>query len=274
MAQWSMLCDWAEAAKDSFRDKNGLEDASFSNTPVDMYLSRAAWRENEKFTLGDASYGSVDGAGVDAAPYVEYLLQHYFFYVEPDEMDPDFEGCEFVELAFPEEDVRLEFYYAEGGYVRFVCGDTEQMYQAAMESDEIRDVEAMQGWYYACCEAAGLKPKDDSLTKFCGVWYEKIAGRGEIEIEPTVAPNKAQVNVRWPESAAVVDVWEIVATLSDSGELVYDDGHWESLEFDEDGESWQTDGGWEQSGSFSLVNGELIWRDDHEEHGGESTFIR
>ena len=44
-AQWSMLGEWASGMTDSFRDKNGLEPASYGNSEVEMLISRAAWEK-------------------------------------------------------------------------------------------------------------------------------------------------------------------------------------------------------------------------------------
>ena len=266
--QWSMLCAWAESVTDRLIEQNGLEPVYFGNSDVDIYLARAVWMDGAKPTLSTPEFGPVEANTVDGEPYVESLLQSGFQWVDAKET-PD---GEYVTLRFPEEDARLDFFFAPGGYVRFASGEQATLYQAFWYGD-VSPAEAMQGWYYALCELAGLKPFDMSLEHFYGPWYEKIAGRGEINIEWCVAPGKVNIAARWPESAAVENTWTITARLED-GRLVYENGRWEKNEYDEDGNKWQLDGSWEESGYFELSGGELSWHDDNADHGGDSTFIK
>ena len=271
MAQWTMLNAWAEEVTGRFIDENeGLESYDRGNTAVDIYLARAAWQEGVNATLSTTEYGPVELKGVDGTPYAESVMGCHFWETDAGET-PD---GEYVALNFPDDGVRLDFFFAPGGYVRCVSGDYEALYQASWEDDNATCAEAMQGWYYAAAEHAGVKPIDASLEPYCGLWYEKIAGRGEINIARSVAPGKVNIAVRWPESAAVADTWEMTARLED-GRLVYENAHWEKNEYDENGGEWQLDSSWEESGYFMLSDaGELIWHNDNADHGGDSTFIK
>ena len=152
-------------------------------------------------------------------------------------------------------------------------GGSETIYQAVWWDDDISNAEAMQGWYYAVAEEAGVKPRDDSMLDYYGLWYEKIAGRGMIQSTASVAPNKARITASWPDSAALMNEWEMVATLED-GKLVYENGHWTLTEYDESGEGWTQDESYEESGYFYLNgSGELCWHDDRAERDGDSAFI-
>lgn len=267
--QWAMLCEWAESVKDRFADQNGLEYANFGNSEVDMYVARAAWESGVNFTLSTTEFGPVSGVGTDGTPYAEFLLQGGFWEVEDEAPDG-----EYVVLNFPDEKVRVDFFFAPGAYARIVSGDRETIYQAVWWDDNISYAEAMQGWYYAAAERAGVKKADKSLNAYCGLWGEKIAGRGQIECEKTVAPGKVRLTVTWPESAAVVDTWEMVASLDEDGKLVYENGYKEVVEYDETGESWTTDENYEESGSFYLNEAkELCWHSD-QAADGDSTFVR
>ena len=269
--QWTMLCEWAAEEASRFADKNGLEHISYSNTVIDMYLARAAWQDGVNATLSTTEFGPIAVKGVDGTPYAEFLL--HGFYEETDPVrTPD---GEYVVLAFPDEDVRLDFFFVQDGFVRLVSGDSETLYQAMWWDGRISSAEAMQGWYYALAELTGVKPLDQSLVRFYGPWHEKIAGRGTVDVEWSVAPGKVNIHVRWPESAAVVDTWELVASLED-GKLIYSDGRFEAVEYGEDGDSWTVDGGWEESGFFYLNGaGELMWHNDRAEPGAEdSTFVK
>ena len=270
MDQWMMLNEWVDTAEANFiEDNEGLEGYYRNNTPVEMYLARAAWQEGVNATLSTTEFGPIALAGVDGTPCAEFVMDGHFFEADAGET-PD---GEYVVLNFPDDDARLDFFFAPGGYVRYVSGGYEALYEAAWEDDNITYAEAMQGWYYALCELAGVKPFDMSLEHYYGLWYEKIAGRGEIDVSWCVAPGKVNIMVRWPESANVSDTWQLTARL-ENGRLVYENGQWEKNEYDEDGEEYYLDGSWDESGWFELNGTELIWHDDNAEHGGDSTFIR
>ena len=269
--QWSMLCEWAADVPDKLAGKNGLESASYNNTPVDMYMARAAWMEGVNATLSTTEFGPVEIAGVDGAPYAEFVMQGWFWETDP-EWTPD---GEYVALSFPDEDVRLDFFFAPDAYIRVISGDYETLYQAMWYDDSISYAEAMQGWYYAAAERAGVKAPDESLDPFCGDWYEKIAGRGTITISKTLAPGKVKIEARWPESAAVVDTWEMTAALSEDGKLVYENGEFTATEYDEDGSEWETDWDWDLTGElFFNEDGELCWLDSRTEDDEPSAFLR
>jgi predicted small lipoprotein YifL len=268
--QWSMLCEWAENAKDKFIDQNGLEYVGVGNAEVNMYAARAAWESGANYTLSTTEFGPVAGKGVDGTPYAEFLSQIYF-----DETEDEAPDGEYVVLNFPDEDVRVDFFFAPDNYVRIVSGDRETIYQAVWGVDNISCAEAMQGWYYALAERAGVRQADKSLDPYCGFWGEKIAGRGQIEITKSLAPGKVSITVTWPESAAVLDTWEFLAALDEDGKLVYADGHKTVEEYGDDGDSWITDESYDESGCFYLNDAkELCWHDDKAEGGEDSVFVR
>ncbi len=268
--QWSMLNEWADSAVDSFMKANGLESKSFSNTPVDMYLARAAWDRDVNAALSTTEYGPVGIAGVDGTPYAEQVMGGWFWEADIDEA-PDGES---VVLNFPDEGVCLDFFFAPGAYVRLVMDDHEELYESVLYDETVAPAEVMRGWYYTACEKAGVKGADASLNGFVGTWYEKIAGRGEIVISRSLAPGRVNIAVRWPESASVVDTWEMTAKLED-GKLVYENGEWEVVEFDDAGNDWVKDSSCDESGYFVLDDtGRLNWHDDNAERGGDSVFIK
>ena len=266
-AQWSMLCAWVDQALDSFSNQNGLDVASFSNTEVDMLLARAAWEKDAVFTLSTTEFGPVDATNVDGSDYVKYALQGWF-----DDADPkDTPDGEYVVLNFPEENLRLDFFFAPGSYVRLVSGDAEHLYQSILYSDEISIAEAMKGWYYAAAEQAGLKSADESLTAYLGTWTEKLAGRAALTITETLAPGKVKIEASWPESAAVLDTWTMIAVLQEDGSLVYENASFSATEYDENGDGWEIDGDWGLRGSLRLdADGALRWEDAR----AEGSFVR
>ena len=148
--------------QDKIRDLNGLDYAAFGNSTVEMYLARAAWQNGVNATLSTTEFGPLDIAGVDAAPYAEFVMQGWFSYADSSET-PD---GEYVVLRFPDEDTRLDFFFAPGNYVRLVSGETDNLYQAMWYDEEISYAQAMQDWYYAIAEKNGLREPGGRLSRF------------------------------------------------------------------------------------------------------------
>ncbi len=271
--QWTMLCRWAEDMRYSLLDSNGLEYVSYDDSEVSMLVARAAWGEGVNATLSTTEYGPVPIAGVDGEKYADFVLQGYFEYAGPDVETPD---GEYIVLNFPEDNVRVDFFRGEPSVARIVSSDTETLYQAVWTDDNISYADAMLGWYYAACEKAGVKEEDTSLDKFLGDWHEQIAGRGMISVEKSVAPGAAKIYARWPDSAAVIYEWELVAFLDEDGSLRYENGHMTVTEYDENGDSWINDESYEENGYFYIGSaGELIWHDDTVEDSmnNEDVFV-
>lgn len=154
VAQWTMLNEWANNVPEQFADKNGLERVGFGNSELDIYVARAAWMDNVDVTLSTTEFGPVEAKNVDGTPYAEHVLQGYFWETDLAET-PD---GEYVVLNFPEENVRLDFFFAPGAYARVVSGEHERLYQAGWYDDDYSYADSMQEWYYAAAELAGVKP--------------------------------------------------------------------------------------------------------------------
>ena len=269
-AQWTMLNEWAAGVPEQLIGTNGLENVSFGNTEVEISLARAAWAEGTGATLSTTEFGPVDAALADGTPYVMFVLQSPFWETDPAET-PD---GEYVALQLPGEDTRLDFFFAPGGYVRLVRGEDEKLFQAMWTDENVSCADAMQGWYYAAAEQAGLKEADHALDAFRGTWAEKIAGRGTITFLDAVAPGVVKIEASWPESAGVMDTWHLTARLED-GKLVYENGQRIVTEFDEKGEGWTVEESWDESGWFAFNEaGELCWHDNNNDSGEDSLFIR
>lgn len=153
LKQWSMLCEWADNVPDSISEKNGLDAVSYGNSEVDILLARAAYMDGVNTTLSTTEYGPVSTSGVNGGPYAEFIMKACFTPVDEDEI-PD---GEYVVLNFTDDDVRLDFFFAPGAYVRMVSGERTTLYQAMWTDDHISFAEAMQEWYYAALEKAGVK---------------------------------------------------------------------------------------------------------------------
>ena len=178
-----------------------------------------------------------------------------------------------ITLALPDEDITLDFF--PDNYVRVNAGGDGTLYQAMWYDETVSFTEALQGWCYAEAEADGLREPDTSLDGYLGEWSEKIAGRAYISIEKGLAPGTAKIQANWPDSAAVMNVWHMTARLDEEGNLGYELGQWEQIEFDEEGNDWTLDSSWEESGWFWLNDdGELRWHNNTFESDEDSTFIR
>ena len=151
-AQWTMLCEWVESAIWNFQEQNGLDFVSYGNSEVDMLIARAAWGGG-KATLSTTEFGPVDAGLVDGSDWAEAALQSGFSVLEGEEA-PD---GEYVVLAFPEEDMRLDFFTAPGDYVRLVHDGRETLYQALWSDDAMPVSAIMRNWYHAAAEKAGMK---------------------------------------------------------------------------------------------------------------------
>lgn len=151
--QWTMLNKWASSVPQTLCEKNDLEPVSYGNTAVDIYVARAAWLPERNATLSTLEYGPVELDGVDGTPYAESVMQGWFNFVDLSET-PD---GEYVELAFPDEDARVDFFYAPGAYVRVVSGETKTLYQALWYDEDRSYARIMEDWYHAAAEKAGLR---------------------------------------------------------------------------------------------------------------------
>jgi hypothetical protein len=271
--QWSMLCQWADGMKDAFLNANGLDNESYGNSELDMYIARAAWDKDSKATISYLEpYGEVSLAGVDGTAYADFLLHAYYW--EDDDGQLTAPDGEYMVLNLPEEGVRIDFFFGDPTVARLTRDGTERLYQAMWWYDNsISYTEAVHGWYYAAAEKAGLKEPDTALDAFLGGWAEEIAGRATVTIEKSIAPGKVNISVRWPDSMSVCHFWTLTAR-SEEGALFYENGEWEVVEYDEDGSSWTTDSGWEETGRFELADGKLVWHDDARPANGEAVFIR
>ena len=271
---WTELNSWAyNSVRESIiLNSDGLTPVTFTNTDLDIDLARTAYVDGTKYTLSTNEFGPLDSDGIDSTAYVESLLSGGFIVKDKAEA-PD---GEYIVLNFPDEGVRYDFFYADGNIVREVRGDTETIYERIYPDADLSNTDVMQGWYNAIAETLGKKEADTELDPFIGKWSEKIAGRGMLTIEKSVAPGKAYIEVFWPDSASVMNTWTITASLAEDGKLTYSNGIHTVTEYNEDGKSVITGNTTDESGTFSVnKDGELSWNtgaDGKEEDS--SVFIK
>ncbi len=139
--------------------------------------------------------------------------------------------------------------------------DTEQVQASIGLPDEQEADELMS--------ELGYTP-DDML----GIWSEKIAGRGNIDIRKSTEDGKYVIQINWGSSAFETYVWTMTAEASGSNVLKYNDGKLVILQFGNDGietEELQYENG---TGEFELLStNELIWQDDIGHAGDDCVFI-
>ncbi len=115
---------------------------------------------------------------------------------------------------------------------------------------------------------------DEGIEKFEGSWNEEIAGRGSMEIGP-MGDGKYYIEVNWGSSAAEMAAWRFTALYdSESGDLTYDDGSYQMITFDEDGNENVTE---EKSvhGVLHLNDeGKIEWTDSAYDSDEPSVFVK
>jgi hypothetical protein len=95
-----------------------------------------------------------------------------------------------------------------------------------------------------------------------------------MNIMQSVAPGKVNIEIVWPESAAVYDTWTMVALVNEDGTLTYQHGRFVSKEYDENGKIVSVDNDWALSGWFEPNAQELIWHDEQDMGGDKTVFVR
>ena len=153
MDQWSALNEWGWSKRERFiEDNEGLEPFTRGNSELEMYLARAAYLDDANYTLSMLTYGPQSPDGVDAAPYVERLLDGLTVEVS-DVPSPD---GEYLVLNFPDDETRFDFFPREGmeHLVRMVGYNGETMFELTY-SDDTKAADVMQEWYDALVAANG-----------------------------------------------------------------------------------------------------------------------
>ena len=115
---------------------------------------------------------------------------------------------------------------------------------------------------------------DEGSEKYEGSWHEEIAGRGAMEIGP-MGDGKYYIEVNWGSSAAEMAAWRFTALYdAASGDLTYDDGSYQVITFDENGNDTVTE---EKNvhGVLHLNNeGKIEWTDSAFDSDEPSVFVK
>ena len=277
MEQWSALNEWAATVPDAFVAENaGLTAETRGNSDLDIYLSQIAYTEDVDYTISTLEFGTVSPGDVDPMPYVERLLTGVTYEYDDSGEAPD---GEYLILAFPESDVRFDFFFGgDQNHIRQVQGDEadgyESYYLAVFDDGSSKAAEIMNEWYHALADANGAGPQ--AAEAMVGSWAEQIAGRGNIVITGSEDPDRYDVQITWGSSAFETAVWSMTATPSYDGSLLlYEDGRHSILTFSEDGTESEEVIYEDGSGSFTLNDeGQLVWQDNVDGAGDNTVFIR
>lgn len=151
MEQWSRLNEWAATVPETFvRDNEGLTLEKHSNTELDQYLARIAYRDDVDYTLEAAQYGVLKHGDEDVTPYATRMIKGVTYSFAEIEKAPD---GEYIAMEIPGDHVRYDFFFAEEGqnYIREsreVDGETyETFYEAEFTDDTYTANEIMNDWY-------------------------------------------------------------------------------------------------------------------------------
>ena len=153
--EWTKACEWADSVRKNFAADNGLVAFNWSNTVVESYLARTCYDENAKYTISTLEHGPLEPGNVDAEKYFKLLTEDATYEIAEGEA-PD---GEYAVLAFPEDDIRFDFFFAEGGenYIRQVWSneENEQLYKVTFADGEKKASAIMKQWYDEIAAAAG-----------------------------------------------------------------------------------------------------------------------
>lgn len=124
--QWSKLCEWAASVKTSFCEDNGLTPITLTNTEVDIYLNRLAYLGVDDALFRTLDYGDQPLNKIDSSEYLQKLLDGLTIerleYAEDENSLTQAPDGEYYCLTLPTDDVRIDFFKADGTMVRVVNG--------------------------------------------------------------------------------------------------------------------------------------------------------
>ena len=161
MEEWSEINMWAsECAQAAFIGPNkGLTYVTYSNSNLDIHLARIAFGGETNYTISTTQFGPLKTSAEDASEALDAFLNHaYIVYTDTTEA-PD---GEYVVLAFPEENVRYDFFTADKNLVREVITfedgeEYESLSTVYFDVDGFTATDVMQTWYDKTAAEQGLK---------------------------------------------------------------------------------------------------------------------
>ena len=158
MAQWSRLNEWANdvVIGEIMKNNPELDSAAFSNTELDMFLARAAFRNDTKFVLRTLEFGgnALDPSKLNDDEYIEDLTDDVTYEELFDAEAPD---GEYIVMDFEEEGIRFDFFFADKTLIREVYTidgeEFEKIFRAHFEENDETTTDIMQEWCRAIANA-------------------------------------------------------------------------------------------------------------------------
>lgn len=274
---WTALNGWAWGkARDSFLAENaGLTAETIGENDLDIHLGCIALMPDTAYTLSTLEFGPItpEAGAFDAAPFAHRLLTDVHYVSADGEQAPD---GEYAVLSFPGENVRFDFFFGAENFVRQVYSNgNEQLYKAVFADDSASAAAIVEEWYKALAETLGVTEPPAAADELSGIWTEKIAGRGTIEITPGETEDSYSIFVHWGSSATEAYIWNMTGVRTEDNVIRYTDCRQAILTLSEDSpesEEVQYENG---VGEFRLLStGELIWNDETGHAGDDTLFIR
>lgn len=155
---WSELTKWADTVPKTLMEENSsLTAVKYDNSEVSMMLNRAAYAEDEVYSISTAKDGERKPDKKDAAaPFVDRLTREATITTAKTKEKP--EG-DYISISFPDYEMRLDFYPAQGkkNYIRqvYVIEEEEGQFEEVEGEDFVAEfadgktsaADIMQEWY-------------------------------------------------------------------------------------------------------------------------------
>lgn len=287
--QWTMLNEWAATVADTFLTENpGLTPEKRGNSELDMCLARVAYMDGVNYTISATEYGPMDGSGFDASEYVERLTNGVTFEYDDSAATPD---GEYIVLSFPDDDMRFDFFRAEGkeNYIRQVwSGDNAQLYKAVYDDGGTKASVIMSEWYDALVTANGgwaLDASGFTGEEFAGEWQDSVSQRAVLHIASSLEMDEMDVSelgvysvaVHWGGSYNSAVQWRMTAVAGAQDEILsYENGSKVEITFPEDENApAQETVIWNDSAGYLMFrDGYLTWYDEKEPQAADCRFVK
>ena len=161
--EWTAACEWANSVLKTFAKENGLTEINFNNTLAESALAKAAFEKDANYTISTTEHGPLAPNGVDPLPFYEKLTKGAL-YENVEVAENEVPDGEYVVLTFPDEQVRYDFFFAEGSenLIRTVQGpEGGEQYtfftKVTFEDGTSKASEIMHEWYNAIVVANGIQ---------------------------------------------------------------------------------------------------------------------
>ena len=271
---WSSLHEWASTVRREFLIDNQNELAPFErgNSMLDMCLARAAYQSDAAYQLSTTEHGPFMGVSSIAAGYAEQLMSGNGVSYETVDASETPDG-EYVVFSFPDDDVRFDFFLAEGkeNYVRAVWSGNEELWLAHFADDSLKASDIMHAWYQELVDM-GAGSALGSADDLVGEWAESIAGRGVIEISKT-EDGAYSILINWSSSAFEHSVWQMTGVAGTGAVITYNDCTLTNIVSESETQSSESVEYENGTGRLFLEDGNLVWVDEVQNVADGSVFI-